>query len=217
MRVFIAVLVLIFSLQSWTKADDIRDFEIEGMSIGDSALKYFTKEELNSSKSYHWPNKKFVSSGGWLKNSDSYEAWQIFYKDKDEKYIIHYLSGLTGIENLETCNKKKNEVVNDIKSSINEAEFIDLGKAKPYPCYMYGYGSYGVIDDPTFDKYGMSLVNRGYLYCTPQLRGSKFYGPQWYKDGKYLQKKNTFHDFQTAAKYLISNKYHYFSVSVLRY
>ena len=31
-------------------------------------------------------NKKFVSSGGWLKNSDSYESWQIFYKDKDEKY-----------------------------------------------------------------------------------------------------------------------------------
>ena len=130
MRVFIAVLVLIFSLQSWTKADDIRDFEIEGMSIGDSALKYFTKEELNSSKVYHWPNKKFVSSGGWLKNSDSYESWQIFYKDKDEKYIIHYLSGLTSIEDLETCNKKKNEVVNDIKASINETKFIDLGKAK---------------------------------------------------------------------------------------
>ena len=124
------ILILTFSLQSWTKADDIRDFEIEGMSIGDSALKYFTKEELNSSKAYYWPNKKFVSSGGWLKNSDSYEAWQIFYKDKDEKYIIHYLSGLTGIENLETCNKKKNEVVNDIKASINETKFIDLGKTK---------------------------------------------------------------------------------------
>jgi len=34
MRVFISVLVLIFSFQSWTKADDISEFEIEGMSIG---------------------------------------------------------------------------------------------------------------------------------------------------------------------------------------
>ena len=41
MRVFLTVLVLIFSLQSWTKADDIRDFEIEGMSIGESALNFF--------------------------------------------------------------------------------------------------------------------------------------------------------------------------------
>ena len=41
MRVFIAVLVLIFSLQSWTKANDISDFEIEGMSIGDSLVRLF--------------------------------------------------------------------------------------------------------------------------------------------------------------------------------
>ena len=31
MRKFLTVLVLIFSLQSWTKADDISDFEIEGI------------------------------------------------------------------------------------------------------------------------------------------------------------------------------------------
>jgi len=33
MRLFISVLVLIFSFQSLVKADDIRDFQIEGMSI----------------------------------------------------------------------------------------------------------------------------------------------------------------------------------------
>ena len=46
MRVFITVLVLIFSFQSWTKADDISDFQIEGMSIGDSVLDYLSKEEI---------------------------------------------------------------------------------------------------------------------------------------------------------------------------
>ena len=46
MRIFIAVLVLIFSLQSWTKADDISDFEIEGMSVDDSLLYYFSKEKI---------------------------------------------------------------------------------------------------------------------------------------------------------------------------
>ena len=49
MRVFIAVLVLIFSLQSWTKADDIRDFEIEGISIGDSLLDHFSENEIKKS------------------------------------------------------------------------------------------------------------------------------------------------------------------------
>ena len=48
MRVFLSFLILIFSFQSWTKADDIRDFEIEGMSLGDSALNFLVKEILNT-------------------------------------------------------------------------------------------------------------------------------------------------------------------------
>ena len=51
MRVFITLLVLIFSLQSWSMADDISDFEIEGMSIEDSALDYFSKEEIKDNTS----------------------------------------------------------------------------------------------------------------------------------------------------------------------
>ena len=52
MRVFLAVLVLIFSLQSWTNADDVRDFEIEGMSIGDSLLDHFSKDEIDNFVKY---------------------------------------------------------------------------------------------------------------------------------------------------------------------
>ena len=48
MKVFIAVIVLIFSLQSWTKANDIRDFEIEGMSIGNSLLEFMSLDEINN-------------------------------------------------------------------------------------------------------------------------------------------------------------------------
>jgi len=46
MRIFLLVLILIFSLQPYTKADDIRDFEIEGMSVGDSLLDHFSKKEI---------------------------------------------------------------------------------------------------------------------------------------------------------------------------
>ena len=48
MRIFLSFLILIFSFQPWTKADDIRDFEIEGMSLGDSALNFLVKETLNT-------------------------------------------------------------------------------------------------------------------------------------------------------------------------
>ena len=51
MRVIIAVIVLIFSLQSWTKAEDISDFQIEGMSIGDSLLDYLSEQEIKNNVS----------------------------------------------------------------------------------------------------------------------------------------------------------------------
>ena len=46
MRIFLTVLILTIGLQSFCKADDIRDFEIEGMSVGDSLLSYFTEKQI---------------------------------------------------------------------------------------------------------------------------------------------------------------------------
>ena len=62
MRIFLSILVLIFSLQSFTKADDISEFEIEGMSIGDSALDYLSKSEIEKNKYYAYPIKEFYQS-----------------------------------------------------------------------------------------------------------------------------------------------------------
>ena len=62
MKLFLSMLILIFSYQSYSKADDIRDFEIEGISIGDSLLNHFTKKELdNALEIYNYPgSNKFI-------------------------------------------------------------------------------------------------------------------------------------------------------------
>ena len=46
MKIFLSILILIISFQSLTKADDIRDFEIEGISIGDSLLSFGSKDQI---------------------------------------------------------------------------------------------------------------------------------------------------------------------------
>ena len=48
MRIFLLILILILNIQSWTKADDIRDFEMNGMTIGDSLLDYMSIKQINS-------------------------------------------------------------------------------------------------------------------------------------------------------------------------
>ena len=76
-----------------------------------------------------------------------------------------------------------------------------------HPCLLLGYGAYGINTDPYFDKSIFSLVDRGYLYCIGQIRGSSFNGIQWYHDGKLLQKMNTCIDFESCAKFLLQNNY----------
>ena len=65
MKKLLLILILTFSFQSWAKADDIKDFEIEGMSVGDSLLDYFSeseiKEKINSKTTYRYAGNKYVS------------------------------------------------------------------------------------------------------------------------------------------------------------
>ena len=75
------------------------------------------------------------------------------------------------------------------------------------PCYLYGYGSYGMCIEPWFNKRIFSLVDRGFVYAIAHVRGSSTLGRQWYEDGKFLNKKNTFIDFNSAAEYLSKEKY----------
>ena len=72
---------------------------------------------------------------------------------------------------------------------------------------LYGYGSYGITIDPYFSSTRLSLLDRGFVFAIAHVRGSEYLGRNWYENGKLLKKKNTFLDFISSAKYLISEQY----------
>jgi oligopeptidase B len=82
----------------------------------------------------------------------------------------------------------------------------DLKISIETPVLMHGYGSYGMNREPYFRNYVISLIDRDFIYVIPHIRGSSFLGRQWYLDGKFLKKKNTFNDFVDVSKYLIQEK-----------
>ena len=94
MRVFIVVLVLIFSLQSWTKADDISEFEIEGMSIGDSLLDYLDYKVIMERKRTPYKSKKFASVTGFFEEGSTYDGYLVHFKSNDPKLKIEALQGV---------------------------------------------------------------------------------------------------------------------------
>ena len=72
---------------------------------------------------------------------------------------------------------------------------------------LYGYGSYGSSMSPSFSSTRLSLINREIIWVTAHIRGGMERGMKWWKEGKLLNKKNTFEDYIASAKYLIENKY----------
>jgi len=72
---------------------------------------------------------------------------------------------------------------------------------------LYGYGSYGSSMNPSFSTTRLSLINRNIIWVTAHIRGGMERGMKWWKEGKLLNKKNTFKDYIASAKYLIENKY----------
>ena len=82
MKRLLLILILIFSFQSLTKADDIRDFQIEGISIGDSALDYFSKSKIKKAKKLY-PDKNFKL----INEKEFYNFLEIDNRDLVQKTI----------------------------------------------------------------------------------------------------------------------------------
>ena len=57
MRLFFFVIIFIFNIQISTKADDIKEFEIEGLTIGNSLLNFFSEEDIKKSDMNYYKKK----------------------------------------------------------------------------------------------------------------------------------------------------------------
>ena len=141
MRVFIAVLVLIFSLQSLAKADDISDFQIEGMSIGDSLLDYMTVDEIKQNTQPYFSNKRKYYIVGMIYNLKNFDQVEIYLKSNDKNYEIKSLLAALEIDNLNKCLTKKKEIKKDLDKLFSRLEKLsdtksheadETGKSKQY-------------------------------------------------------------------------------------
>ncbi len=72
---------------------------------------------------------------------------------------------------------------------------------------LYGYGSYGSSISPSFSSTRISLIERDIIWVTSHIRGGMEKGMKWWKEGKLLNKKNTFEDYIASAKFLIEKKF----------
>jgi hypothetical protein len=146
MKKILLVLFLTLSFQTLTKADDIRELEIEGMSIGDSLLDFYSEKEIKQSYVGNYTSDKyktaqFLNSGNFIK----YDAVHINFLKTDKKMIIQGIQGIKEYNQIKKCIKDKKNITSDIESLFTDIKIDELkqkhvqdksGKSLTYDIYI---------------------------------------------------------------------------------
>ena len=148
MKKLLITIILLLSFQSLSTADDIRDFEIEGMSIGDSLLDHVSIQEIKiaeKNSTYYKDNKYAVIF--LSKSSAIYEFIQVTYNPNDKSYILEAVEGLNDYPNdMETCNQSRSIIIKDIINLVKDHDIVEdegehegdtFGKSNAFSTWIY--------------------------------------------------------------------------------
>ncbi len=120
------------------KADDIRDFEIVGISVGDSLNDHFNNNEIQDalkSPTYYPKSKKYKVLFFNSKNRDLFDNFNITIKSNNDSFIIEGLRGEKEMT-INECKKTKLQHVKGAESILQKTEKRDYESA-----YGNNYGN----------------------------------------------------------------------------
>jgi len=121
MKTLLTLFVLFFSFS--VVADDVSSIKIEGMSIGDSLLNYFSEEEIRNNQTNYFPHTFIASSFKKHKSFKHYDAVEVYYRDDDNKFIIYLISGVIDYKNnINDCTLKLNAIENNLLSIFKDVK-----------------------------------------------------------------------------------------------
>ncbi len=146
----IVVLSLLLSTSAYT--DDIKDFKIESISIGDSALDYFTESQLENGE-LDWFNYSYKEySTSLLLGKDIYDWFKISYNSHDDDFIIEGLVGIVVKKKYDDnkCNKELDTAALDISKLFKNTK---QGKKQ---LYKVVYNPRKIFQEP--NSYGKSTA-----------------------------------------------------------
>ena len=176
MKRLLLILILTLSFQSLTNADDISDFEIEGISLGDSALNYFKVSTIKKNTFDYYKDKSFIAvQNDKLPFFKTYDFFDFRYRAGDKKYIMQSISGIIDFKNkdLSKCIQLKKKIVEEIKLIIPNMDFQEYDKTSSRGTKGYYYqssffsdkGNISIICYDYFEKdnyLAVSISNKNY-------------------------------------------------------
>ena len=149
MKIFLIVLILIFSYQSLTRADDIREFEIQGLTLGDSLLEMYSEKQIenfiNNKQANFYPNSKKFFLLATEGSDRNFDQLNIDLKYLDKNYIIYGISQYKRI-NINECLKEKDLIKSEIKKMFASDEVKEFSYKEKHRADITGKSHYFSTD-----------------------------------------------------------------------
>ena len=116
MKKILEILVLSLFLNTSAYTDNVKDFQIENISIGDSALYYFNESQLENGELdwFNYSYKEYATS--LVPGKGIYDWFKISYKSHDDDFIIEGLVAIVVKKKYDDnkCNKEIDTAALDI-------------------------------------------------------------------------------------------------------
>jgi len=119
--------LILFSISAPSFAEDISEYQIEGISIGDSLLDHLSKEEIIKELEINKPAYNYLTDEFGevylFSNFDTYANLSFFVKPKDKHYTIYAIKGgISYDDKLEQCFAKQKEIEKEFSSMYKNAK-----------------------------------------------------------------------------------------------
>ena len=120
MRNFFLIIFILFSAINNSIANNLEDFEIEGISIGESLLEYYSEEEIikNSRKTdYPKKNNEFLNIS-IFKKVGNYDAFKFYVKKNDKNYKIYSMEGRKRFSIVSKCKDQMKSITKEFEAFL---------------------------------------------------------------------------------------------------
>ena len=131
------VTLFVLLLSSSLIAEDISDYEIEGINVGDSLLDFLSKTQIQKyTRHEYYPgsDKKFLTVEFYKGDTEiikKYDALQIIFKNNDKNFIIYGLTAAYYFENMSQCIEEITQIIKGLEISIRDYEKTEIDYKHP--------------------------------------------------------------------------------------
>ena len=124
------ILFLVLSFNSAPSANELKEFEIAGFSLGESLLNYFDKSdirnELKSEYTYFYKDNKYAVLGvgdgveyNLSMKFENYDELALTVKPDDKKFIIYSVSGdIFCKDDIKKCLSQQKEIISELEDFL---------------------------------------------------------------------------------------------------